>query len=143
MACAYSGHGESVGWSQLTCKERSDNLVTTPWTWKERCDNPVKTSSEWHAIYRVHAKLVLRRSSCHKILVTSLLRQYLCYCVLPHGVLARLRQRYVNFEHVQCSSTSSASMETTSRPHRFLLRSHGVVQVITASCRFFVDVVGT
>ena len=34
-------------------------------------------------------------------------------------------------------------METISRPNRFLLRSHDVVQVLTASCRFFVDVVGT
>ena len=41
-------------------------LVITPWTWKERCDNPVKTPSEWHAIFPVHATLVLRQSSCHK-----------------------------------------------------------------------------
>ena len=32
------------------------------------------------------------------------------------------------FEHVQSSTTSSASMETISRPYRFLLRSYNVVQ---------------
>ena len=66
--------------------------------------------------------------------VNQLLR---CYYV----ALARIRPSYVNFEHVQCSSTSSASMETKSRPNRILLHSHDVVQLLTASCRFFVDVV--
>jgi len=44
------------------------------------------------------------------------------------------------FEHVQNSTTSSMSMETISRPCRFLLRSY---YVLTASTQFLEDVVGT
>ena len=47
--------------------------------------------------------------------------------LVTHCVLDRVRPCYVNFEHVQCSSTSSASMETISRPNQCLLRSHDVV----------------
>ena len=86
-------------------------------------------------VNQVATRLWLRRYCVNTVATASLWRR--------HSVLARLRPRYVNFEHVQCFSTFSASMETTSRPYRFLLRSHGVVQVLTASCRFFVDVVGT
>ena len=124
-----------MGQSQLTWKERSDNLVTTPWTWKKHSDNPMKTSSECHAIFSVHATLVLlqsrfwlRRYRVNTIVIMSSWR--------PHGGLVRLRPLYVNFEHVQCSSTSSASMETISRPNRFILRSHDVVQVLVASWIF-------
>ena len=86
-------------------------------------------------VNQVATRFWLRRYCVNSVVTTSLWR--------PHGVLTPLRPRYVNFEHVQCSSTCSASMETTSRPYRFLLRSHGVVQVPPTSCRFFVDVVGT
>ena len=97
-------------------------MVTTPWTWKERSENPVKKSSKWHAIFPVHVTLVLRQSSCHEVLVvTSLLRQYRCYYVFlkttrrSDPTTSSLRK----FEHAQCSSTSSASMETISLPDRF------------------------
>ena len=41
------------------------------------------------------------------------------------------------------SEVQLGKYEQSSRSNRFLLRSHDAVQVLTASCRFFVDVVGT
>ena len=47
------------------------------------------------------------------------------------------------FEHVQNSPTSTKTIKIAPRPYRFLLRSFYVVQVRTASKRFYIDVVGT
>ena len=47
------------------------------------------------------------------------------------------------FERVRNSPTSAKSIKIASRPYWFLLHSFYVVQVRTASNRFYIDVVGT
>ena len=61
----------------------------------------------------------------------------------PYCVLVRSRPHYNFFEHVQNSPTSTKTIKIASRPYRFLLRSFYVVQVLTASKPFYIDVVGT
>ena len=61
----------------------------------------------------------------------------------PYCVLVRSRSHYDYFEHVQNSPTSTKTIKIASRPYRFLLRSFYVVQVRTASKRFYIDVVRT
>ena len=75
--------------------------------------------------------LVLRQCRCFHVSTESLLR--------PFSLTSLLRF----FEHVQNSSTSTKTVKIASRPYRFLLRSFYVVQVRTASNRFYIDVVGT
>ena len=53
------------------------------------------------------------------------------------------RPHYDFFEHVQNSPTPTKTIKVASRPYRFLLRSFYVVQVRSASNRFYMDVVGT
>ena len=60
------------------------------------------------------------------------------YCIL-----VRSRPHYDFFEHVQNSPTSTKTIKVASRPYQFLLRSFYVVQVRTASNRFYIDIVGT
>ena len=61
----------------------------------------------------------------------------------PYCVLVRSRPHYDFFEHVQNLPTSTKTIKIAPRPYRFLLRSFYVVQVLTASKRFYIDVVGT
>ena len=61
----------------------------------------------------------------------------------PYCVLVRSRPHYDFFEHVQNLPTSTKTMKIAPRPYRFLLRPFYVVQVRTASKRFYMDVVGT
>ena len=68
------------------------------------------------------------------------------YCV--NAVVSLLRHSSLTsslrfFEHVQNSPTSIKTIKITSRPYRFLLRSFYVVQVRTASNRFYIDIEGT
>ena len=78
---------------------------------------------------------VLRWYCVNAVVSTSLLS--------PYCVLVRSRSHYDLFEHVQNSATSIKTIKIASRPYRFLLRSFYVVQVRTASNRFYIDVVGT
>ena len=63
------------------------------------------------------------------------------YCVLSASWFAHVSLRF--FEHVQNSPTSAKKIKIASRPYRFLLRSVYLVQVRTASDRFYIDVVET
>ena len=82
-----------------------------------------------------HIRFVLRWYYVSAVVSTTLLS--------PHCVLVRSRPHYDFFEHVQNSPTSTKTIKIASRPYRFLLRSFYVVQVRTASKRFYIDVVGT
>ena len=90
------------------------------------------------ALYYVnedHIRFVLRWYYVNAVVSTTLLSTY---CVLvrscPHCDF---------FEHVQNSPTSTKTIKIASRPYRRLLRSFYVVQVLTASKPFYIDVVGT
>ena len=61
----------------------------------------------------------------------------------PYCVLVRSRPHYDFFEHVQNSPTSTKTIKIASRPYQFLLHSLYIIQVRTASNRFYIDVVGT
>ena len=63
--------------------------------------------------------------------------------LFPYRVFVRSRPHYDFFEHVQNLPTSAKTIKIASHPYRFLLCSFYVVQVCTASDRFYVDVVGT
>ena len=82
-----------------------------------------------------HIRFVLRWYYVNAVVSTTLLS--------PYCVLVRSRPHYDFFEHVQNSPTPTKTMKIASRPYRFLLRSYYVVQVRTASKRFYIDVVGT
>ena len=86
-------------------------------------------------VYEDHSRFVLRWYYVNAVVSTTLLSSY---CVL-----VRSRPHYDFFEHVQNSPTSTKTIKIASRPDRFLLRSFHVVQVRTASKRFYIDVVGT
>ena len=83
-----------------------------------------------------HIRFVLRCNYVNAVVSTTLLSPY---CVL----FVRLRPHYDFFEHVQNSPASTKTIKIASRPYRFLLRSFYVVQVLTASKPFYIDVVGT
>ena len=84
-----------------------------------------------------HIRFVLRWYYVNAVVSTTLLSPY---CVL---VRSRPHYDFDFFEHVQNSPTSTKTIKIASRPYRFLLRSFYVVQVLTASKRFYIDVVGT
>ena len=82
-----------------------------------------------------HIRFVPRLYCVSAVVSTSLLRPY-CF-------LHRSRPHYDFLEHVQNSPMSTKTIKVASRPYRFLLRSFYLVQVRTASNRFYIDVVGT
>ena len=82
-----------------------------------------------------HIRFVLRLYCVSAVVSTSLLSTY---CIL-----VRSRPLYDFFEHVQNSPTSTKTIKVASRSYRFLLHFSYVVQVCTASNRFYTDVVGT
>ena len=109
------------------------DAVRTQW---ERSRNVVQTFPSIPGLYYVnedHIRFVLRWYYVNA--VVSLLS--------PYCVLVCSRPHYDFFEHVQNSPTSTKTIKITPRPYRFLLRSFYVVQVRTASKRFYIDVVET
>ena len=111
------------------------DAVRTQW---ERSRNVVQTFPSIPGLYYVnedHIKFVLRWYYVNAVVSTTLLS--------PYCVLVRSRPHDDFFEHVQNSPTSTKTIKIAPRPYRFLLRSFYVVQVRTASKRFYIDVVGT
>ena len=105
-------------------------------TQKERNRNVVQTFPSIPGLYYVnedHIRFVLRWHCVNAVVSTSLLSPYCVRC--------RSRPHYDFFEHVQNSPTSTKTIKIASCPYRFLLRSFYVVQVLTASNRFYIDVV--
>ena len=82
-----------------------------------------------------HIRFVLRLYCVNAVVSTSLLS--------PYCVLVRSRAHYDFFLNVQNWATSTKNIKIASRHYRFLLRSFYIVQVHTASHRFYIDVVGT
>ena len=111
------------------------DAVRTQW---ERSRNVVQTFPSIPGLYYVnedHIRFVLRWYYVNAVVSTTLLS--------PYCVLVRSRPHYDFFEHVQNLPTSTKTMKIAPRPYRFLLRPFYVVQVRTASKRFYIDVVGT
>ena len=111
------------------------DAVRTQW---ERSRNVVQTFPSIPGLYYVnedHIRFVLRWYYVNAVVSTTLLS--------PYCVLVRSRPHYDFFEHVQNSPSSTKTIKIAPRPYRFLLRSCYVVQVRTASKRFYIDVVGT
>ena len=111
------------------------DAVRTQW---ERSRNVVQTFPSLPGLYYVnedHIRFVLRWYYVNAVVSTTLLS--------PYCVLVRSRPHYDFFEHVQNLPTSAKTLKIAPRPYRFLLRSFYVVQVRTASKRFYIDVVGT
>ena len=82
-----------------------------------------------------HIRFVLRWYCVNAVVSMSLLS--------PYCVLVRSRPRYDFFEHVQNLPTLTKTIKIASCPYRFLLCSFYIIQVRTASNRFYMDVVGT
>ena len=98
----------------------------------------MQTSPSIPGLYYVsedHIRFVLCLYCVSAVVSTSLLSTF---CIL-----VRSRPHCDFFEHVQNSPTSTKTIKVASHPYRFLLRSFYVVQVRTASNRFYIDVVGT